>query len=154
MKGFDAEVYDSEYLDFHYKNGFGLDGIKQLKKDLNPLRMRLVFRFWKIMGLFTPSIADYFSSILINGLYYVAKDKEFTSESLLNNKDFYDFCEYEGNLLKNESQKWFELRDLYENCTRLLKNREQIHKIISKIKVINQVLDEIIEIEEDILKGS
>jgi hypothetical protein len=151
MEGYNPEVYDIEYLDFHHENGFGLEGIKQLKKDLNPFRMRLIFRFWKILGLFAPSISESFSSTLTNGLYYVAKDKEFASDSLLENKGLYDFCEYDGNLLKNESKKWFELKDIYENCTILLKNGESIYKIIIKTKLMNKILDEIIEIEEKLI---
>jgi len=151
MQGYNPDVYDSGYLQFHHKNGFGLEGVKKLKRDLNPLRMRFVFRFWEIMGIFSPDIADFFSGTLTSGLYYVAKDKQFAADSLLNSSELHSFCEREGNLLRNESEKWFELKEIYENCTILLNNKEPLFKIISKIRDMNVVLDEIIEIEETII---
>lgn len=150
MQGYSEEVYDKEYLDFYRK--FGLDALKALDKDLELWRMKPTIRWWRFLQKWIFQGWDPFDDML-ESLFYIIKDKQFASESLLNYADLHDFCEYDGLLLQNESQKWEELRNLYLMFEEMYKNNKSVKSMIPVIKEMNIVIDEIIVLQEKILEG-
>ena len=152
MRGWNNDVYDIEFSR-SYK-AFGINALKALKKDLNPIFIIPRIPIWsmvrKVGRLFG---SDFPFDWLPNCINYIIMEKNFTSESLLNRKELYDFCLFEGELLKEESKKWEDFGHSIQKWRKSFDNRSMIIMInsISILKDIVNIVDDIILIQENIL---
>lgn len=153
MQGYDAGAYDKEYLGLYSK--FGIDALTVFNQDLQPWRMKPLIRWWRFLQSIVKILNMSFDPFeyMDDNMFYILKDKQFASESLLNQTNLYDFCEYDGLLLQQEAQKWEEARNLYLEFKTLYYNNETVENMVPKLEEIVHVIDEIKNIQENILKG-
>jgi len=141
-------------------NRLGINALKSFKKDMKPLKIIGRIPIWIFIRIganiiYPNSSAN--SQIPFYSMPYfisiIKDEKLFTSEALLE-IDNCSFCKTEAHLFQNESQKFGEIYDLYDQLVKMIDKKQYIRVIIKTIPIfykINKIIDEIIEIEEMIL---
>jgi len=139
---------------------YGLKAVKSIRKDAGiGLKHRfstlLLMKFFNIMNYtipIGPSKGDLQASQIIK---IIAIEKQNMSKYLLENQDSSLLCIMEGELLAKEASHWYNLseldNELFKACS-----EGPIKSWFRSISIFNQIkkeLDEIICIEEEIIKG-
>ena len=159
MKG-NTSSYDSKFMikDFDY---FGIEALKQLKNDFtsNVYYKRLPV-YWLIYK-FTKSTYFPFNDMI--GYYKYEADvkrdmAQYLSETIerIENESLIQRCEYDIELLQNESQKFMDLTNHSIDLMYTMTNNSLLKAYSESVEIIDDIvttLDEIILIEEAIIAG-
>ena len=149
-------AYDEIYRE---NSLFGLDATIQFQKNMKPLKFLIqIPKYWISNRVsekfFNDSIFPF--DLIPSFIYVIKQEKEFASDALFNN-NFDEVLKYEGEYLKNESNKWNEYYNLYLEFVNNLKNFGLVKTIINSTPILlkmNNILDEIISIQELILENN
>lgn len=152
MQGRNRDAYDEVFLRCYHR--FGIEAIKALKQDLRPINILLKIP----LMLFLENVFPYFSSFhwIGTATKFIVCEKQIASDVLLEQDDLCSFCQREGKLLQNETQKWKEFRSRYIDLKNILKNETLVKIMIFSIPILQNMqstLDDIISIEEAILNN-
>ena len=160
----DKESYDSDYINPQF-NKFGIEAIKALRDDFNSIKFYLLFPAFKIIGLLTGIIYpdnqipfEYDSEIFV---YESKSQKEvcdflYDIKSNLSDEDLKELCDYDRELLNQNSDNFLELANHTRKLQDAISNIYIIKSVIETKSILNDivsVLDEIIEIQEAIIAG-
>ncbi len=163
LKG-NISAYDSSFISPQF-NEFGVNALKSLRDDYNSLKFYMLIPLLKISakisGMIDPDNEMPFEynagSLKLEGFA-----QKYISELLiqikgdLEDENLRNICEYESTLFKNISKNFFELSNLTYDLQNIVSNNS-IFKVFTlskeKLEEIVYVLNEIITIEEQIIKG-
>jgi len=148
----------SVYAEKFSKFSLGINGLKELRNDLNTVKGRLpTIIEYKIRGSLYRVLKRTFRTVemwratLMSQFEYAPYVKRHVSQYLYENSNISELCEFEARLLEREAENWSKLDDYFLEFEHV----RFFNLLIPRIIIHNMVetLDNIIAIEEAIIKG-
>ena len=181
LKG-NRSAYFSHLGDMNWtsRSKYGINASQLLKTTYEGLEVNTTIEIYKLQGLLTSFIYDFFYPLykfysffnfkektifdmiaarMINFFDHISYDKKYTTEYLseaeyrLNDKNLSNICKYEANLFNYETENWTKLSKSYNEFLSkgfLISN----FKAINIIKDMDKTIKSIIELEDKIINGS